>query len=94
MNVIPHLSETTTLNKIKRHGGDDMAGDMTAIPSLTLQKLIDKARNCSNMNSRQLQETLHLAGIIDPLTGIEYYSLMLFCSDIQCLLWMCQYSAL
>lgn len=71
-----------TINTVKLHGGDDMAGDMTAIPSLTLQKLIDKARNCSNMNSSQLQETLQLAGILDPQTGIRYNSLMLFCSDI------------
>jgi predicted HTH transcriptional regulator len=79
---------------VKLHGGDDMAGDMTAIPSLTLQKLIDKARNSSNMNSSQLQETLQLAGIIDPQTGMKHYGLMLFCSDIECLLWMCQNSML
>jgi hypothetical protein len=74
---------------VKLHGGDDMAGDMTAIPSLTLQKLIDKARNSSNMNSSQLQETLQLAGIIDPQTGMKYYSLKLSCSDISYLLLMC-----
>lgn len=48
-----------------------MAGDMTAIPSLTVQKLIEKARNCSNLNSDQLKETLHLSGFSDPQTGLE-----------------------
>lgn len=48
-----------------------MAGDMTAIPSLTVQKLIEKARNCSNLNSDQLKETLQLTGFSDPQTGLE-----------------------
>ena len=46
-----------------------MYGDMTSIPSMTVLKLIEKARQCPNQTSVQLQETLENAGIINPKKG-------------------------
>ena len=46
-----------------------MYGDMSSIPSMTVLKLIDKARQCPHQTSVQLQETLENAGIINPKKG-------------------------
>ena len=50
-----------------------MYGDMTSIPSMTVLKLIEKARQCPNQTSVQLQETLENAGIINPKKGREFH---------------------
>jgi hypothetical protein len=41
-----------------------MTGDMTAIPSMTVERLLDKAKNCPNLSSVQLQEALESAGLV------------------------------
>lgn len=41
-----------------------MKGDMTAIPSMSIEKLLDKAKSSPNLSSVQLQEALENAGLV------------------------------
>lgn len=46
-----------------------MESDLSAITSLSVIKLIDKAKNCPSQSSVQLNETLQNAGLIDCTEG-------------------------
>lgn len=52
-----------------------MTGDMTAIPSLTIEKLLDKAKNSPNLSSVQLQEALENSGLVNYEIGnlLQYF---------------------
>ena len=46
-----------------------MESDLSAITSLSVIKLIEKAKNCPSQSSVQLNETLQNAGLIDCTEG-------------------------
>jgi hypothetical protein len=62
-----------------------MTGDMTAIPSMTIERLLDKAKNCPNLSSVQLQESLENAGLVHYEIGRKalFLLLQLDCSSVM-----------
>ena len=54
---------------VKDQIGFEMTGDLSAIPSLNIKTLLDKARKCPEQTSIQLQENLENAGLVDKLKG-------------------------
>jgi hypothetical protein len=54
-----------------------LTGDMTAIPSMTIERLLDKAKNSPNLSSVQLQEALENAGLVHYEIGRQALLILL-----------------